>query len=711
MSEYGDDASRTRTSELAGGPGEARRALLDLAVTAAGVGMFDWVLAADDLGWDERLIELFGYDPATFDQAFAAFTDRVHPEDVDRVTGLLQDAVDTVGEYSAEYRVVLPDGGIRWLAARGRALADEAGRTVRVIGAAWDVTERRAEQERIAQIVDSMAVGFIAVDHDWVITHVNTEAERITGYPREQLLGRDLWDQFSAAVGTEFERSYRRAAATGQTQALDAYYPEPLDVWVEVRAVPGPAGLALHFVDITARALAVQQAERAAAREQLLSRITEELAGTLDADDAATRLARLITPAVADWCIVTLIEDTSAAGDRRGLRTAASWHTDPAMRDTVEAYAQSRLSVMDDDAIVVRALRTGQPQHLPTGAAGFAEDMLAPGLARDLVDVLAPEAVLVMPLPGRTGPVGLLTVCNGARRGPFSPEDLVSIRHVAARAGLVLDNARLYRQQRDLAEGFQRSLLTAPPQPDHLQIVVRYVPAAQAAEVGGDWYDAFLQPAGATVLVIGDVVGHDTQAAAAMGQIRTVVRTLGAHDDDGPAAVVAQADQVMHALQSAILATAVVARLEQTDDEHDQGLTRLRWSNAGHPPPLVLTPDGQVELLATERADLLLGVDPSTTRRESVITVQRETVVLLYTDGLVERRSEDLDHGLARLQAIVAELAGRDLDELVDEVLDRMLPAIPDDDVALIAVRLHRQDQPRPPEAGPNRLPPDVPAA
>ncbi|MGH2217762.1 PP2C family protein-serine/threonine phosphatase, partial [Enterococcus faecalis] len=80
--------------------------------------------------------------------------------------------------------------------------------------------------------------------------------------------------------------------------------------------------------------------------------------------------------------------------------------------------------------------------------------------------------------------------------------------------------------------------LTAPPQPDHGQIVVRYVPAAQAAEVGGDWYDAFLQPGGATALVIGDVVGHDTQAAAAMGQIRTIVRTLGARDDDGPAAVV-----------------------------------------------------------------------------------------------------------------------------------------------------------------------------
>jgi len=162
----------------------------------------------------------------------------------------------------------------------------------------------------------------------------------------------------------------------------------------------------------------------------------------------------------------------------------------------------------------------------------------------------------------------------------------------------------------------------------------------------------------------------------------TGMRTLGAHEDDGPGAVLTQADRVM----------------------------QTRWSNAGHPPPMILTAEGQVEVLTAERADLLLGVDPAATRQESVVALERDAVVLLYTDGLVERRDEDLDHGLARLQVTLAELAGRDLDELVDEVLSRMLPATPDDDVALIAVRLHRQDRPRPLEAGPNRVPPDVPA-
>ncbi len=214
-------------------------------------------------------------------------------------------------------------------------------------------------------------------------------------------------------------------------------------------------------------------------------------------------------------------------------------------------------------------------------------------------------------MPGRDGPVGLLTVAHGGERGPFSAEDLTTARHAAARAGLVLDNARLFRQQRELAEGLQRSLLTPPPQPDHLQIVVRYVPAARAAEVGGDWYDAFLQPAGATVLVIGDVIGHDIAAAAAMGQIRSIVRTIGAEDGAAPGEILRRADQVMETLQTGTAATAVVARLEQTDSERTRGVTRLRWSNAGHPPPMAINPDGTVLPMATVPADRLSASPPA----------------------------------------------------------------------------------------------------
>jgi PAS domain S-box-containing protein len=689
---------------------QARAALLDLAIEAAGIGTFEWDLTTGRLSWDDRLDELFGFAPGVFGESIEAFNERLHPDDLPRVTELLQEAIDACGDYEAEYRVVAPGAPVRWVAARGRALRGEEGTAIRLLGAAWDVSARREAQDRLAQILETMAVGFIAMDSDWVLTHVNAEGERIAGAPRADLLGRTVWDVFPATVGTDFEEQYRRAAGTGQPATFESYYPVPLDVWVEVRAVPTAEGLSLYFLDISGRRRVQQAADLAAARERLLSSITEELAATLDADEAVTRLTRLIVPTVADWCIVTLVDDREA-GARRGLRNVTAWHADPALRPIVDKYAWTRLPALTDDAIIVRALATGQPQLIRTGATPVAAGMIDPGPVRDLLDRLAPESLAVLPLPGRDGPVGLLTLAHGAERGPFSDEDLTTARHVAARAGLVLDNARLFRQQRELAEGLQRSLLTPPPEPDHVQIVVRYVPAARAAEVGGDWYDAFLQPAGETLLVIGDVIGHDIAAAAAMGQIRSIVRTIGAEGTASPMEILGRADLVMETLQTGTAATAVVARLEQTDSERVRGVTRLRWSNAGHPPPMVVNPDGTVLPLSTVPADRLLGVTPTVSRRESEVLLDREAVVLLYTDGLVERRHQDLDAGLAQLQRELQELAGQDLDRICDELLERMLPDSPEDDVAIIAVRLHRQDRPRPPEAGPNRIPPNVPDA
>ncbi|WP_448616432.1 SpoIIE family protein phosphatase [Modestobacter sp. URMC 112] len=703
-----DQAGPPVAGAVLDGPG-AHGQLLDLARAAAGIGTFDWDLGTGTLSWDERLLELFGLDEATFDQTIEGFNARLHQDDLGRVTELLQRAIESCGDYEAEYRIALPDGTLRWVAARGRALCNEAGVTVRVLGAAWDVTERRQAQERVAGVLEDMAVAFLAMDDDWVVTLVNAEGERISGYQRQDLIGQSFWEVFPATVGSEFEEAYRRARATGQVVAFDAYYPAPLDIWVEVRAVPSPDGLAIYFLDITDRKRAHERTERAAARERLLSRITQELSASLDGGEALGRLAQLVVPTVADWCVLTMVDDQEEAGSRRRLRNAGSWHADPQLRPVTEGYAEARLPALTDDSITLRALSTGQLQMLPSGATATGQQMVAPGPARDLIAALAPEAAAVVPLPGRTGPVGLLTIANGADRGPFTPDDLVTVRHVAARAGLVLDNARLYRQQRSLAEGLQRSLLTPPPEPDHAQVVVRYVPAAQAAQVGGDWYDAFLQPDGATVLVIGDVVGHDIHAAAAMGQMRTIVRTLGAEDGHGPAEILRRADAVMETLMVDTVATVAVARLEQTPGERDRGITRIRWSNAGHPPPFVINGDGTVLPLTGLRADLLLGVRPDTRRREHEVVLDRNSVVLMYTDGLVERRDQDLDRGLQRLQDTLEELAGRDLDELCDQLLARMLPDSPEDDVALVAVRLHPQNELRPPEAGPNVVPPNVP--
>jgi serine/threonine protein phosphatase PrpC len=168
-------------------------------------------------------------------------------------------------------------------------------------------------------------------------------------------------------------------------------------------------------------------------------------------------------------------------------------------------------------------------------------------------------------------------------------------------------------------------------------------------------------------------------------------------------------DASMMTLQTSTLATAAVARLEQTPEERERGVTRLRWANAGHLPPMVVDPDGTVAELAAWTGDLLLGVDPAARRQESVVTLERGATVLLYTDGLVERRDADLDEGMTRLRDTLVELADHPLEELLDEVLERLVHGRPEDDVALVAIRLHRQDEPRPAEAGPNRIPANVP--
>jgi serine phosphatase RsbU (regulator of sigma subunit) len=190
------------------------------------------------------------------------------------------------------------------------------------------------------------------------------------------------------------------------------------------------------------------------------------------------------------------------------------------------------------------------------------------------------------------------------------------------------------------------------------------------------------------MLVIGDVVGHDTAAAAATGQLRGLLRGIATYSDGGPVEVLRGLDASMTALRTETLATAAVARFEQTPDERDRGVTRMRWANAGHLPPLVINADGSVAELATWRGDLLLGVDPDTRRRESVVTLDRGATVLLYTDGLIERRDADLDDGMVRLRDAALELAGRPLEEMLDELLERLVHGRPEDDVALVAVRL-----------------------
>ncbi|MDN4173432.1 SpoIIE family protein phosphatase [Nocardioides sp. SOB77] len=701
------------------------RLIWQLAVDAAGVGAFDWNLLTGELRWDQRLLDLFGLARDTFGGTIEAFVASLHPDDRDRVGAALTEAIAACGEYRAEYRVVLPGGSVRWVGARGQALAGPDGDAVRVLGAAYDVTAVRDVESRVARVLESMPTAFYQLDDAWRFTYVNGEARRLLSGVSSDPVGATIWDLFPATVGSEFETHYRAAVETGRPVTFEAHYPPPLDGWYEVRAWPDhDGGLAVYFIEITERHAIGEQRRLAAARAGLLAEVTAALTDTLDGEEAVGRLAQMLVPVLGDWCVVTLVDGADAAVDarlttnwRRRLRDVGWWHADPDRRDLVERYTAVRIPALADTSFVAETLQRSKPVLIPAHAAEKVGEVLVPGEARDLARRLAPESAVVVPLRGRNRTAGLLTIFRDQGRPGFTPEDLDTLTQLAGRAGLALDNARLYTEQRNLAEGLQRSMLTAPPEPDHVHVAVRYAPAAEAAQIGGDWYDAFIQPEGGTVLVIGDVVGHDTEAAAAMGQVRGLLRGIAVTTGEGPADVLRRVDAAMQTLRIETTATAVVARLEQTPDEVERGVTRLRWSNAGHPPPVVVLPaaEGQRPGTLTLQAagsNLLLGIDPGTRRDEHTVTLPRGSTVLLYSDGLVERRGEVIDRGVERLSGVVADLVadGLGLEAFCDEVLTRMVPDARDDDIALVAVRLHPQDRPRPAEAGPTAVPPGVPA-
>jgi chemotaxis family two-component system sensor kinase Cph1 len=247
----------------------------------------------------------------------------------------------------------------------------------------------------------------------------------------------------------------------------------------------------------------------------------------------------------------------------------------------------------------------------------------------------------------------------------------------------------LYARSRSVvraAETLQRSLLTEPVQPAGFELAVRYVPAAREAQVGGDWYDVFDQPDGSTMLVIGDVAGHDTRAAATMGQLRGLLRGIAYAGSGEPAAVLAQLDAAIEGLGLGALATVLVGRLERPAEPG--GAARLRWASAGHLPPVLVAADGGVQVHDTPRPGLLLGVDPARPRREHVTEIEPGSTLLIYTDGLVERRDQVFDEGVALLAEALPALRERPVAELCDLLLAGLLPDGAEDDVALVAVRL-----------------------
>jgi serine phosphatase RsbU (regulator of sigma subunit) len=233
----------------------------------------------------------------------------------------------------------------------------------------------------------------------------------------------------------------------------------------------------------------------------------------------------------------------------------------------------------------------------------------------------------------------------------------------------------------------QHSMLTELPEIPGIELHGRYLPAQAGDAVGGDWYDAFAQPDGSVMIAVGDVAGHDIEAAATMGQVRNLVRGDAYGRDDPPGRLLDQLDRALHGLQVPAAATGVLARLRRDDDGYS-----LEFSNAGHPPPILLRPDGEVEVW-WESPEPLLGLMPRDGRSTHRRRAAPGSVLLLYTDGLVESRQRSADEGVGELCALLeleapGLLQRGDPESLLDLLLGRLTQGSEhDDDVALLLVQ------------------------
>jgi GAF domain-containing protein/anti-sigma regulatory factor (Ser/Thr protein kinase) len=283
----------------------------------------------------------------------------------------------------------------------------------------------------------------------------------------------------------------------------------------------------------------------------------------------------------------------------------------------------------------------------------------------------AEDAATVVPLRARERTLGALAMATtSANKG--------IIEELARRAAMALDNARLYAKEHEAAETLQRSLLPSHlPDLPGMAVAAAYQPGSTALEVGGDWYDVFPLAAGRVGLVIGDVVGRGLRAAAAMGQLRNAVRAY-ALEDWTPAVVLERLNQLTHSTDQGDMATLVYATFDPQTAE-------LVFTSAGHPPPLVVEPGGETRYLEAGRS-VPTGVVGNTAYAQARATLPAGATLVLYTDGLIERRGSSLDDGLATLAAAAAEAAGQDVAALRDHLLVRQPPS-PEDDVAVLVFR------------------------
>ena len=548
--------------------------------------------------------------------------------------------------------------------------------------------------DALALVLDRAPLGVLTVDADGDLVGWNARAATLLG-----LRGQDTGTPLAGLLDSAHVAVELSSVATNRREAFShGVTTRPLrqpDVVVEINAIgadlaDGRPGALLLLMDVSVRRAAEAARDELYDRLRVVRRSQEFLLRASDvlaqADDYAStleQLAAVAVPTLGDLCLIDVLEDGR-------FRRIAARHADPAQQHLVDILRAEYVPSPDSDHPASVALRDGRAQW----TFEVDQDWLA-GATRDerhldVVRQLKFTGWIAVPLVAGSEVLGVVTLvsCGDSRR--LEPDDVVLADELAGRVAQVVAKARRYDREHEIAVVLQRSMLTALPDLSPLTVAARYLPAREDTQVGGDWYDAFVQPGSPPVVVIGDVVGHDLTAATAMGQVRNAMRALAWGRSARPAEVLTALEEFNSGMRITDFTTVLYGVVEAHPAAQGGGSrgALFRWSSAGHLPPLVVRADGSAEYLWS-RPDVVIGVRPSPerTRTEHVAELPSGSTLLLYTDGLVERRHEPLAVGLEEFRELVAGLAAAPLEQLCDEVLAARAGAR-DDDIAVLAVRI-----------------------
>ncbi|MCU1375221.1 MAG: protein phosphatase [Actinomycetia bacterium] len=637
-------------------------ARLRLAVESGRMGMWDLDLTTGRIRWSTETAHIHGVRLEEFGGDWDSFAELAHPDDVAALEEQIARVALDLGAIEYEMRIQRDGGWNARVLSRGQVLPDEAGAPVRVIGMVVDVTDQWRQAQRVSQILESIGDAFFALDTTWRFTYVNPEAERVLRRSSDELLGRSIWEEYPQAVGSIFETSYRRTLECREVVTFDAAYGDL--GWFDVRAYPSPDGISVYFRNIDALREAEHERQAAADRTTRLGHVAGALAEALREEDV-TR--------------VVLDNATAALGGRGGtialfepdgttLRfVAATWPDD--LTDDIMA---SDLSL---DRPTSRAARQRQPVFLESPEEFRAE---FPAVA-DMLTTFGDQAGASVPLLVRGQCLGAMSLTWAEPRS-FPADDRQFIAALADTCAQALERARLYEREHRVAETLQLALLPERlADPDGITSAARYLPGTEGVAVGGDWYDLFDLGDRRLGVALGDVVGKGVAAAAVMGRLRNALRAY-ATATDGPAEVLAQVDDFAARFGNEDLATVVYGVLDTWTGE-------LRYSSAGHLPPLLVTADGEATYLAQE-PDLPVGVSAGGARHEHRVRLPAGATLVLYSDGLVEDRTRSIEDGMARLARIGS---GAAADADVDATCARIVHELVgdtggDDDVAVLVL-------------------------